>query len=77
MIRATVKDIVFFAKQLPIHPCKVRDVDGSSAPFIIALKSNIANRMNSNFSFCKNTTQFQLLSNVLSAIYWIKFYSFN
>jgi len=33
--------------------CKVRDVDDSSAPFVIALKISITNRMNSDFSFYK------------------------
>ena len=32
---------------------KLRDLDGSSAPFVIALKNNITNRMSTNFSFCK------------------------
>jgi hypothetical protein len=49
--------------------CKVRDVDGSSDPFIIALKSNNSNRINSNFSFIKSSTQFHLLSTVISALY--------
>jgi hypothetical protein len=33
--------------------CKVRDVDGSSSPFVMALKSSITNRTTSNFSICK------------------------
>ena len=33
--------------------CKLWDVDGSSAPFVIALKRSITNNLTSNFSFCK------------------------
>jgi hypothetical protein len=43
--------------------CNVRDVDGSSAPFVITLNSNISNKMTSNFPFCKNATHFHLLDN--------------
>ena len=68
--------LIYVRERTKWTSCKVRDVDGSSVPLIIALKSSNSSRMNSNFSFCKNPIQLQLLSTVLSAIYWIKFYSF-
>jgi hypothetical protein len=43
--------------------CNVRDVDGSSAPFVITLNSSFNNRMTPNISSCKNATLFQLLGN--------------
>ena len=33
--------------------CKVRDLDGSSAPFVLALESSVTNRIPKNISFCK------------------------
>jgi len=35
--------------------CNVRDLDGSSAPFVIELKSNITNKMPKIISLCKKT----------------------
>ena len=55
---------------------KVRDVDGSSAPFVIALKNNITNRMPKFISFCNKHKHVHFLSTVHSSIYWMNFCAF-
>ena len=44
--------LMFFRQRTKWTSCKVSDVDGSSAAFVIALKIIITSSMISNFSFC-------------------------
>jgi hypothetical protein len=45
--------LMFVRQRTKWTSCKVRDVEGSSAAFVISLKINITNRMTSNLLFCK------------------------
>ena len=56
---------------------KLSELDGSSAPFVIALQSTITSRTISNFSFCKEHNINTLFSSVHSSIYWKKLHLFS
>ena len=56
---------------------KLSELDGSSAPFVIALQSSITSRTISNFSFCKEHSIHELFSSVHSFIYWKKLHLFS
>ena len=60
--------LIFVRQRTKCTSSKIREVDGSIAPFVITLKNSITHRMHSNFSLCKDTNLSHLLSTDHSSV---------